>query len=164
MLTTTTPYTHIRVAHPPSGSSNRDPEPGTGDGGSTSTSSVAAFVTRADHTSSSWMAALRARRHHGRRLRPRRTRNGLGGCEGAVAGAVLAKTLGGGDAGGVQTRERHGPISIQYVCVSYTILLVHRDGRTGLTQYVCERYPHLASGVHTRERHEPIVYDMFFFA
>lgn len=104
-------YTHIRVAHPPSGSSNCDPDPCTGDGGSTSsTSSAAAFVTRADHTSSSWMAALRARRHHGRRLRPRRKRSGLGGCEGAVAGAVLAKTLGGEDAGGVQTRERHGPI------------------------------------------------------
>lgn len=112
------PYTHIRVAQPPSGSSNRDPDPGTGDGRSTSsTSSAAAFVTRADHTSSSWMAALRARRHHGRRLRPRRARSGLGGCcEGVVAGAVLAKTLDGGDAGGVQTRERHGPI-VYSLCV-----------------------------------------------
>lgn len=110
-LTPTPSYTHIRVAHPPSGSSSRDPDPGTGDGRSTSsTSSVAAFVTRADQTSSSWMAALRARRHHGRRLRPRRTRSGLGGCEGVVAGAVLAKTLGGGGTAGAHTRERHGPI------------------------------------------------------
>ena len=109
-------YTHIRVA-PPSGSSNRDPDPDTGDGGSTtSTSSVAAFVTRADHTSSSWMAALRALRHHGRRLRPRRARRGLGGCGGVVAGAVLAKTLGDGGGGGVQKRERHRPI-VYSLCV-----------------------------------------------
>lgn len=117
MLTTTTPYTHIRVEHPPSGSSNRDLDPGTCDGGSTtSTSSAAAFVTRADHTSSSWMAALRALRHHGRRLRPRRARSGLGGCGGVVAGAVLAKTLDGGGAGDAQKRERHRPI-VYSMCV-----------------------------------------------